>query len=189
MQRSKGLLILFAMLLCASTGWSQDRVTAGPLKLPATIIRKDGKGITQVTQPGEAECRRTSRTEAATALALTNAIRTRSGLQLLVTNKRLQKAAEAHACEMARRGTMTHTGANGSGPSDRVKRYGYKPRITAENIAAGHFDLARVHHEWARSPGHLANIMINELREYGIGYAVAPDGKAIFWTAVYAKRR
>ena len=61
--------------------------------------------------------------------------------------------------------------------------------VTAENIAAGHFDLNRVLHEWNVSTGHHANIVIPQMRHMGIGEAVGADGKTRFWAAVYAAPR
>ena len=80
------------------------------------------------------------------------------------------------------------TGAKGLHAANvqRVKGAGYRPAVTAENIAAGPFDLARVLAAWNRSPGHLGNIMLPPVSDFGIGHAVAADGKTIFWAAVYA---
>ncbi len=87
---------------------------------------------------------------------------------------------------MARRGVMAHHGSRTSGPAQRVKARGYRPSVTAENIAAGRFGLDGVLQAWNSSPGHLGNILIPQLRDYGIGHAIAADGKTVFWTAVYA---
>ncbi|SDE57238.1 Uncharacterized conserved protein YkwD, contains CAP (CSP/antigen 5/PR1) domain [Paracoccus isoporae] len=154
-------------------------------RLPSGIVYMKEPRDIQVSAPGTAQCHRTTAADAAIALAATNAARQSRGLAPLRTNPRLQRAAEAHACEMARNGMMTHRGRGGTGPSARVKKAGYAPRITAENIAAGHFDVGRVQKEWTRSPGHRANIMIGGLQDYGIGRAVAEDGKASYWVAIY----
>ena len=124
-----------------------------------------------------------------TAVAATNRTRAASGLPPVWADDRLAQAAAGHACDMARRGRMTHVGSTTHGPAPRLKAMGYAPSVTAENIAAGHFDLNRVLHEWNVSTGHHANIVIPQMRHMGIGEAVGADGKTRFWAAVYAAPR
>lgn len=185
-----------AAIFMASALWSNgalaelnSRTSTMSPRLPQGVVRVDGKGVTRVSAAGAATCPKTTPAEAEAALAITNSIRAQRRLSPLSTNQKLQRAAEAHACEMARRGVMSHKDASGTGPSARVKHFGYRPRLTAENIAAGRFDLNRVHQEWARSRGHLANILVKNTQSFGIGYAVGADGKTIFWAAVYANGR
>lgn len=158
-------------------------------RLPRGYVRTDGHGDIAVSLAGAASCTRTTPAEAAASVAAANTARARRGLAPLVNDPRLQRAAEDHACEMARRGTMTHVGTATKGPSARVKKLGYRPAITSENIAAGRMDLGRVIAEWTGSPDHLSNIVIPGLRHHGIGHAVAVDGKSTFWAAVYAQPR
>ncbi len=162
---------------------------AGSVELPPSVIRVNGLSMTRVSAGGGASCVHVTPAEAATALAMTNSVRAKQHLPPLVTHRKLQEAAAKHACEMANRGVMSHRGAAGTGPAARVKQLGYAPRLTAENIAAGRFDLTRVQQEWARSPGHLANILVKQAKHFGVGYAVAADGKTIYWAAVYANGR
>lgn len=157
-----------------------------PVGLPSGIVLTDGSSAIPLLSPGQASCVRTTASDAATALARTNAQRARRGLAPLQTHPTLQRAAERHACDMAQRGSMTHTGSATSGPSARVKALGYRPRVTAENIGAGHLSLDKVLETWGSSSGHAANIMHPRMRDFGIGRAVGPDGKTTFWTAVYA---
>lgn len=156
-------------------------------KLPKGIVRTNGKGEIMAAAAGQAQCVPTSPEAAAAALAATNRARAARGLTPLRTNARLQRAAEAHACEMAMRGAMTHAGTKTTGPMARTKGQGYAPRLTAENIAAGRFDLNRVLSEWNSSPDHLSNVVIPGTQDYGIGQAVAADGKTTFWAAIYGK--
>ncbi|WP_420343431.1 CAP domain-containing protein [Paenirhodobacter sp.] len=158
-------------------------------RLPGRVVWTDGHGDIAVAAAGQAHCPAVSPSEAQVALAQTNATRAQQGLPPLVTDPTLQRVAEQHACDMANRGAMTHLGTKTTGPMARAKQEGYRPRIIAENIAAGRFGLDRTLAEWSASPGHRANIMIGQMREFGIGYAVAADGKTMFWTAVYANPR
>lgn len=143
----------------------------------------------QASAPGRASCLATTAAETRAAAEATNAARRARGLAPVVPNATLSVAAARHACDMAARGLMTHTGTSTKGPSQRVKAVGYAPRITAENIAAGPYGLDRVLGEWNRSSGHLANILIPQLRDVGIGRAVGADGRTVFWSAVYGAPR
>lgn len=140
----------------------------------------------QVGQPGTAACIPTSTAENQRIAARTNAARRQAGLPPVQSNSLLAEVAARHACDMAERGRMTHIGSTTSGPGDRLRAQGYRPAISAENIAAGPFSLERVLHEWATSSGHLANMLLPQIRDVGIGQAVAADGRTRYWTAVYS---
>lgn len=143
----------------------------------------------QATAPGKAGCVATSVAENAAGVRATNAARARAGLPEVRSNMLLAEVAARHACDMATRGLMTHRGSKSTGPGPRVKARGYTPMLTAENIAAGPFDLNRVLGEWNASKGHLDNIMIPQVRDYGIGQAIGADGRTRFWAAIYAAPR
>lgn len=165
----------------------------GAANLPRGIQRTDGKGPVVLGGGGGAvDCRKTLPEEATRALAATNAQRGSGGLSALRYNAKLQKAAEDHACDMAKRGVMEHAGAGTAGPGQRVKALGYKPAITAENISAGSvslFDLDGAVRQWAASPGHAANIMLPQISEFGVGRAYSADGRIAYAAAVYAAPR
>jgi len=137
-------------------------------------------------ETGDVTCIATTPQANRQSAATTNAIRSQAGLPPLQASMLLAKAASRHACDMAKRGRMTHKGSRTTGPSQRVKALGYSPRISAENIAAGPFDRQRVLREWRGSKGHLDNIMLPQVNEFGIGHAVGADGKTQYWAAVYA---
>ncbi len=156
------------------------------------IVWTDGGSDIQLTSAGQANCAPLSAAEQASALQHSNATRARSGLAPMKLNAKLQKAAQDHACDMANRGTMTHAGTSTKGPAARVKQLGYKPKVTSENIAAGHtsaFGLISTLQQWSASPKHNANIVIPQLSEMGIGRASSADGKTNFWVAVYSDHK
>ncbi|WP_227493405.1 MULTISPECIES: CAP domain-containing protein [Paracoccus] len=138
---------------------------------------------------GQVTCYETSVQENQAAASATNALRKARGLSSLQPNRDLAVAAARHACDMARRGQMTHRGSATSGPMQRLKKEGYRPRIAAENIAAGPWGQEQVLAAWSQSPGHLANILLPQVRHYGIGRAVGPDGKTVYWAAVFSAPR
>jgi len=125
-------------------------------------------------------------------LALVNDVR-RSGLYTngesyppvpaVYWNSRLEEAAFRHSDWMSATGSLSHSGAQGSNPGDRVLAAGYDWYACGENIAAGYYTEDEVLDAWLASPGHRANIMDPEFTEMGV--AVSGD----YWTQVFASPR
>jgi uncharacterized protein YkwD len=100
----------------------------------------------------------------------------------LVRSEALDRAAMAHARDMALRSRMEHAGFDGSTPAERVTREGYRWRKVGENVATGQRTPEEVVAEWLESPRHCTNLMDPAFTEMGIGFA-ADRGKAaaIYW--------
>ncbi|MBU2956304.1 CAP domain-containing protein [Paracoccus sp. C2R09] len=143
----------------------------------------------QVAEAGDAECIAASAEANRIGVAATNRARAGKGLPPVQADPVLAEVAARHACDMAKRGRMTHFGSRAKMPSDRAKRMNYQPMIIAENIAAGPYDLQRVLREWNASQGHLANINQPLVQDYGVGQAIGADGRTRYWAAVYAARK
>ena len=108
----------------------------------------------------------------------------------LTLSPTLERAARAHASDMARHSLFEHRGSDGAMPADRVTRAGYRWRTVAENIAAGARDAQTVVQGWLESPGHCANVMAPQYSEMGVAYAVDPKSDAgIYWAQVFASPR
>jgi uncharacterized protein YkwD len=104
-------------------------------------------------------------------LCMANAVRNRSGLHLLIADPRLGGAARGHSADMVARGYFSHTGLDGSSPSDRAQAAGY-PGGVGENIAASSQGTAlSVFSLWRSSPGHNANLLGSYV---ATGLGVAP---------------
>ena len=99
----------------------------------------------------------------------------------LNVSQKLNKAAEGHARDMARKKYFEHRGSDGSQPKDRVIRAGYQPRLTGENIAYGPESAEEVVAGWLASPGHCANIMDSRFQSIGIGLAIGRKRGEIYW--------
>ena len=112
-----------------------------------------------------------------------NARRAEAGLPPLVESPRLEQAAEVQARDMAGRRKMSHRGADGSSPFDRMKRQGYSFRTAAENVAYGFDDVESVMRGWMKSAGHKRNILGN-FSEIGVSRATATDG-ASYWCVTF----
>lgn len=168
------------MALCVGLALAAASVHAAP------GAQRVGK---QAAAQGAVRCLATSSRDNAMGAEATSTARRARGLPPVRANAKLAEAAARHACDMARRGIMSHRGSGTAGPGQRVRAAGYAPRITAENIAAGPFSQASVHAAWEASRGHLANILIPEIRDYGVGRAIGADGKTEYWAAVYGAPR
>src|SRR4051812_42879817 len=68
-------------------------------------------------------------------LALHNQERAQAGLSPLTDNSALKEAAREHAQDMAAQQRLTHAGNDGSTPSQRVERRGYRYAHFGENVA------------------------------------------------------
>lgn len=132
------------------------------------------------TAPGGIEAMR------ADTLRQVNAQRRSSGLAALAPEARLTAAAQDHACDMARRGRMGHTGSDGSKMGTRLRRAGYRFVLANENVGMGYPSPGQVVAGWMASAGHLANILADGTRDVGIGVALAGDGTP-YWTMVSAR--
>ena len=117
-----------------------------------------------------------------TATKALNAVRAQEGRAALVYSPRLEKAAQAHANELARTGKFSHQGVDGSSVGDRVRRAGYRWCFVGENIAWGQRDVARAIAEWKGSPGHFRTMTHRKAREFAL--ARAPGN---IWVMVVAR--
>lgn len=102
----------------------------------------------------------------------------------------LDKAALAHAADMAKNDWFEHEGTDGSTPAKRVERQGYRWATVGENIAAGAASADEVVKGWLESPGHCANLMSAQFSQMGVAFVVNQSSKAgIYWSQVFARPR
>lgn len=121
----------------------------------------------------------------AEVLAHLNAERKARGLNALTLSTKLDKAAQGHACDNAKRKSISHTSSDGGTLKTRLRRAGYAFRAAAENTGRGFASGARAVQWWMHSPKHKDNILLRKAREVGIGIAIspAPDNK-LHWILV-----
>jgi uncharacterized protein YkwD len=81
----------------------------------------------------------------------------------------MQRLAQEHANDMARRDRLDHAGFAG-----RAKR-----GARAENVASGHSSKTMTIAQWWASPGHAANMLLPGCK--GIASAVSRSGR-YYWT-------
>lgn len=124
----------------------------------------------------------------AETLAHVNAERLAAGLTTVARSEPLERAAQEHACNNARRDRVSHRGSLGTSLRVRLWRVGYRFAMANENLASGLQTPAEVIAGWMGSPGHRANILATEGRDMGLGAARAGNGR-IYWTLVMARLR
>lgn len=101
-----------------------------------------------------------------------------AGLKL---ESRLITAAQKHADDMNEHGYFSHTGQDGSSPSERVTREGYSWSKVGENLAQGYTNTSKVVAGWLESDGHCANLMNPAYTELGVGKS------GDIWVQVFAR--
>jgi uncharacterized protein YkwD len=99
----------------------------------------------------------------------------------------LTRVAQAHSADMAARDVLAHEGSDGSAPSDRLTRAGYRWRLAGENIASGTTSPEETMERWLASPRHCANLMNADFTETGVAYVADPSSRGrVYWVQVFA---
>ncbi len=115
------------------------------------------------------------------ALSAVNGYRAQQGRAPLSYSTALDRAAQAHVDDMARRGYFSHDGADGSTVGSRVAGQGYGWCVVAENIAKGQRDLAAVMQAWIASPGHRRNLRNRDVTQFALA-----QGAGRVWVMILA---
>jgi uncharacterized protein YkwD len=113
----------------------------------------------------------------AATLCLLNEQRSAHGLSAFGESTVLDRAADAYAADMVKRGFFDHVSPGGGTMLDRIKAAGWVPNgswSAGENIAWGSGSLATptsIVDGWMHSAGHRANILSASFTQIGIGVA------------------
>ena len=99
--------------------------------------------------------------------ATLNEFRSANGRTALRSDSRLTALARAHAEDMARRNALDHAGFE-------------RRRIRAENVSYGCKDTACAIRQWAGSAGHRKNMLLQDVRSYGLAFADSRSGRR-YW--------
>ena len=100
-------------------------------------------------------------------LILINKARRKKHRPPLTLDYRLGLAAKDHSNSMAEHNYFAHRGRDGSNFRIRMKRHGYPPSHSAENIAKA-LDANTVFQMWYDSKGHKVNMMNKKYTHVGI---------------------
>jgi uncharacterized protein YkwD len=126
--------------------------------------------------------------EALRIMELVNGERALVGLAPLELSEELTAAAQVQSEGMAYTGVISHIGADGRGPAERISEAGYLWLRCGENIAVGQPTPEEAMAFWMGSPPHRANILDPGLREIGVGYLWLPGGYGHYWTITLGER-
>lgn len=139
---------------------------------PALLLPALGLCAVVMFNPPARACTAPPMEELQVHLAAVNAERGKSGRMPLALDPGLAQLAQAHACDMARRGYFSHTSPDGSTMVSRARRAGLSNYCSiGENIARGHADVPSAMASWLRSPGHRRNILDRDFTHVGFGRA------------------
>ncbi len=108
-----------------------------------------------------------------------NAQRAAAGLAPLRLSPELDKAAQGHACDNAKRQGISHVSSDGSQLQQRLRRVGYRFAVANENTGRGFGSSQRAVQWWMNSPYHRDNILMRGTRDIGVGIAFsdAPESR------------
>lgn len=163
-------------------------------------VSRRGRDVWVVlAQPFDATALKDADDVAAEVLRLANEARARGrncgsrafpAVPPLTLSPELSEAARAHARDLTRNNMLSHSGSDGSSPSERVTRTGYPWRTVGENVAAGPTTAQAVMEGWLASPGHCENLMSPRFAEMGLGYVVDErSASGVYWAQVFGTRR
>lgn len=100
----------------------------------------------------------------------------------LSSDNQLEKAAMAHADDMARRKYLGHLSPEGSTPAERVLKTGYNGVFIAENIARGYTQVDQLVAGWKSSVSHCKAMMDGKSEEAGVAMV---DN---YWVIVFGRQ-
>lgn len=118
-------------------------------------------------------------------IALINQERTQRGLQPVVKDESLTRAARLHTVMMVEKRELTHRLADEPVLRDRVAVTGIAFDAAGENVAYD-ANVQHAHVEFMHSPGHRANILLPKFNAVGVG--VVHSGNLIWVTEDFAQK-
>jgi uncharacterized protein YkwD len=110
-----------------------------------------------------------------------NGARHANGLRGLQVSPALRRAATAHARWLARSGSFTHSSADGSSPTARIRRY-YRGSLVGETLLWGSpsVDAAQALERWLGSPAHRGVLLDRRFREIGVSAVSAENAPGTY---------
>ena len=110
-----------------------------------------------------------------------NRARQADGLRALRISQGLRRAASAHARWLTKSGSFTHSSADGSSPTARIRRY-YRGALVGETLLWGSpsVDADDALRRWLESPSHRGVLLDRRFREIGLSAVSADDAPGTF---------
>lgn len=138
---------------------------------PVSTLPTSGTPVTAPTVKGPPSCNySTSSSYSSEIASLINGARAENGLPALNLNPQLTAAALGHSIDMACHNLLSHTGSDGSSPSQRVAAAGY-PASQSSEIIYGSGYPQTAFDWWMSDPTHRNEILNPGVTDMGVGYA------------------
>ena len=132
-------------------------------------------GVPTVRVQGPASCSYSTSSSYQTELAnLINSARANAGLPQLAVNAALTAAALGHSIDMACHGLISHSGSDGSSPSQRIAAAGYFASLSSEIIYGSGYPQTAFDW-WMSDQIHRDEVLNPYVTEMGVGYAYKAD--------------
>lgn len=126
------------------------------------------------------ENRNTYRAEINAIYENVNRYRAEAGVDPIMLDEVLTKAAMVRACEMAWSGVYSHTRPNGTKCFTIFDEFGFPDCAGGENIAMKYGNAQSVSEGWKNSSGHYKNMIDDTYSKIGIGVAADQQG-CLYW--------
>lgn len=163
-------------------GTAKITAKVGKKKLICKVTVKAKKATSTTTQAPTTDSVQASEMEK--VVSLVNKERKAQGLEAVVMDEKLQKAANARAKELVE--AFSHTRPNGESCFSIFKTYDITYRACGENIAAGQKDAAAVMNSWMHSEGHRKNILTSSYGKIGVGLYRKPGTQyEYYWVQMF----
>lgn len=111
---------------------------------------------------------------------ITNAERSKRGLNVLDWNEEVRETARKHSTDMAVNDYFDHTNQQGQSPFDRMQADGITFMSAGENLAQGQTSSIFAHQGLMNSEGHRKNIVNDGFSELGVGVDFNEDNQPLY---------
>ncbi len=119
-------------------------------------------------------------------------VRVANGLAPLALNPALEKAAQEHSDDMAKKGYVDHIGSDSSSPADRIDSAGYPAwssmHVSGEVVYAGDKGFSEALTFFLDDDAQRRILLNSRYREIGIGFTNAPNANGVqttYWTLTF----
>lgn len=147
------------------------------LSIGTNVFSQLGTAIAQSTRAGLGGAEQA-------IITLTNRERVQRKLRPLKPDKACAQAIAGHVNDMAAGRYLSHQGRDGSGASERYRRYNPKGRGAGENVAYNTYGTATSFvRQWLRSSTHRANILNPMYRGIGVSVRASCSGRRCYYYA------
>ena len=149
-------------------------IPASTLAITAPPI--SGTPVIRVTGPASCNYSTSSSYQNEIANLINNA-RVQAGLSALAVSPQLSAAAQGHSIDMACHSLISHSGSDGSSPSQRIAAAGYSASLASEIIYGSGYPQTAFDW-WMSDQIHRDEILNPYVTDMGVGYAYVPGTSA-----------